>query len=98
MKKNNRYFNIKKSLILAALICQASISKSQNPGLIISEFLVNPSGADSPFEYVEFRVSKNIDFSVTPYSVVVCNNGTATSAGWISGGAYHMVLALTLEL
>jgi hypothetical protein len=87
MKKNNRYFNIKKSLILAALICQASISKSQNPGLIISEFLVNPSGADSPFEYVEFRVSKNIDFSVTPYSVVVCNNGTATSAGWISGGA-----------
>ena len=59
---------------------------AQNPGLIISELLVNPSGTDSPFEYVEFRVSKNIDFSLTPYSVIVCNNGTATSNGWVSGG------------
>ncbi|MBI3518206.1 MAG: esterase-like activity of phytase family protein [Bacteroidetes bacterium] len=61
--------------------------KAQNPGLIISEILSNPAGTDSPFEYVEFRASKFIDFSITPYSVVVCNNGTATSGGWVSGGA-----------
>jgi hypothetical protein len=86
MKKTNYFLNIKKSVIFAALVCQASISKSQNPGLIISEFLANPAGTDSPLEYVEFRASKNIDFSITPYSVVVSNNGVATAAGWIAGG------------
>ena len=86
MKKTNYFLNIKKSVIFAALVCQASISKSQNPGLIISEFLANPAGTDSPLEYVEFRASKNIDFTITPYSVVVSNNGVATAAGWIAGG------------
>lgn len=86
MKKTNYFLNIKKSLILTALMFSAGVSKSQNPGLIISELMVNPAGTDSPFEYAEFRVSKFIDFSITPYSVVVCNNGTATSSGWISGG------------
>jgi hypothetical protein len=60
---------------------------AQRPGLIISEIHVNPPSTDSPFEYAEFRATKFIDFSVTPYSVVLCNNGTATAAGWIAGGA-----------
>ncbi len=62
------------------------ITAQAGPGLIISEFFVNPSGTDSPFEWVEFRATKFINFAVTPYSVVIANNGTATTAGWISGG------------
>lgn len=69
-----------------ALLLSIGMANAQNPGLIISEMLPNPTGTDSPFEYVELVASKNIDFSVTPYCVVVCNNGTATSAGWVAGG------------
>ncbi len=60
---------------------------ASNPGLLISEILTNPNGNDSPFEYVELIATQNIDFSVTPYSVVFANNGTATTNGWIAGGA-----------
>lgn len=78
---------LKKTKLFALLFFSTLLKmNAQNPGLIISEFLANPAGTDSPFEYVEFRASKNIDFSITPYSVVVSNNGTATSAGWIAGG------------
>jgi len=59
---------------------------SQNPGLVISEIWANPGGTDSPFEWVELKATANIDFSVTPYSVVVLNNGTATANGWVAGG------------
>jgi hypothetical protein len=59
---------------------------SQNPGLVISEVLANPPSTDNSFEWVELVATQSIDFSVTPYSVVVCNNGTATANGWISGG------------
>ncbi|MBK6522629.1 MAG: hypothetical protein IPG08_09975 [Sphingobacteriaceae bacterium] len=37
-------------------------------------------------EYVELIATKNINFSLTPYSIVVSNNGVATTAGWIAGG------------
>jgi hypothetical protein len=78
-----------KKLTLTLLLALSSIIsiKAQNPGLIISEFLANPPSTDSPYEYIEFRATKFIDFALTPYSVVVCNNGNATSAGWIAGGS-----------
>ncbi len=57
-----------------------------NPGLLISEFLADPAGTDAPFEWVELIATKNIDFGVTPYTVVVANNGTATTKGWRAGG------------
>ena len=60
---------------------------AQNPGLLISEVLANPNGTDSCKEYIELRVTQNINFSTTPYSVIVCNNGTATQKGWVEGGA-----------
>ncbi len=61
--------------------------KAQDPGLIISEIHANPAGTDSPFEFVELLATKNIDFSVTPYTVIFTNNGTATTQGWINGAA-----------
>ncbi|MBC7485419.1 MAG: ExeM/NucH family extracellular endonuclease [Cytophagaceae bacterium] len=54
-------------------------------GLIISEILANPAGTDSPFEFVELTATQTIDFSVTPYTVIVSNNGTANVNGWITG-------------
>ncbi|MBK7683922.1 MAG: hypothetical protein IPJ26_16300 [Bacteroidetes bacterium] len=62
------------------------ISPAPNPGLLISEFLADPAGTDAPFEWVELIATKNIDFGVTPYTIVVANNGTATTKGWRAGG------------
>lgn len=38
------------------------------------------------YEYMQFMATQDIDFSVTPYSVVVANNGNATAEGWATGG------------
>jgi Secretion system C-terminal sorting domain/Calx-beta domain len=72
---------------LLTLIGYTALTAQNGPGLIISEALPNPAGTDSPFEFVELVATRTINFSVTPYTVVVCNNGTATAQGWISGGA-----------
>ena len=61
------------------------INPAPNPGLLISEFHTDPTGTDAPFEWVELIATKNIDFTVTPYTVVVANNGTATTKGWRAG-------------
>jgi hypothetical protein len=63
--------------------------------LLISEFLANPSGNDLAFEYVELIATQTIDFSVTPYSIIFANNGTATSAGWIAGGSITYGFSIT---
>ena len=73
-------------LVLAAVMGAIISASGQNPGLIISEFYQNPGGTDSPYEYVELLATDNIDFSVTPYTIIACNNGTATASGWILGG------------
>src|SRR5690606_10224322 len=46
--------------------------------LLISGFQSDPKGGDGGYEYVQMIATKDIDFSVTPYSIVFCNNaGTA---------------------
>jgi len=77
---------MKKIYIVLAFIAQSIVASAQNPGLVISELLANPPGTDNAFEWVELVATQAIDFSVTPYSVVVCNNGTATVNGWVNGG------------
>lgn len=57
----------------------------ETPGLIISEFLANPGGNDSPFEYIELVATEEIDFSVTPFSIVV-SDGATDANGWVAGG------------
>lgn len=68
---------------------------AQNPGLVISEILANPAGTDSCKEYVELIATQNISFSLTPYTVIVNNNGNATSSGWVSGGALSYAFSIT---
>ena len=71
------------SLALSAILTGSSPAGAE---LIISEFLSNPSGSDSPREYVELVATQNIDFAATPYAVVFANNGSSTSDGWMEGG------------
>lgn len=78
---------MKKIYIALAVLLHASLASAQNPGLVISELLANPPSTDNSFEWVELLATQTIDFSVTPYSVVVSNNGTATANGWINGGS-----------
>jgi hypothetical protein len=77
---------MKKIYFLLLAVCGLQMAWAQNPGLLISEFNQNPSGTDSPYEYVELLATDDIDFSVTPYTVIVTDNGTATINGWIEGG------------
>ncbi|MCG8575444.1 MAG: choice-of-anchor I family protein [Flavobacteriales bacterium] len=82
--------------VYAALLCLIGTAIwAQSPGLLISEFLQNPGGSDSPFEYVELIATEDIDFSVTPYTVIVSNNGSATANGWIEGGSRTYAFEIT---
>lgn len=74
------------------------INPQPNPGLLISEFLADPAGADSSKEWVELVATKNINFSITPYTVVVSNNGTATTKGWRAGGALSYAFEISSGL
>jgi hypothetical protein len=56
-----------------------------DPGLLISELMPDPTGTDNSNEWVELIATRSIDFSVTPFSVVFANNGTATVNGWKAG-------------
>jgi len=58
---------------------------------IITGFASDVKGADQPYEYVQLMATRDIDFSVTPFSVVVLNNANAStptgypSKGWATG-------------
>jgi hypothetical protein len=60
-------------------------SAEAQSGLVISEILAKPNGTESPYEYVELVATQSINFATTPYTVVVCTNGTATANGWKQG-------------
>ncbi|TCN60127.1 hypothetical protein D0809_09350 [Flavobacterium circumlabens] len=77
----------KKLLFLIAIGLVAANSFAQTKGLIISEVLTNPNGADSPLEYVELVATTTINFATTPYTIVFTDNGTATSNGWKAGSS-----------
>ena len=60
--------------------------------LLISGFQSDPKGGDGGQEYVQLLATKDIDFSVTPYCILFCNNSggassaTPLDAGWATGG------------
>lgn len=81
--------------ILIAIACFFTLnSYSQNPGLVISEILANPAGTDSCKEYVELLATQNINFSLTPYTIIVNNNGVANLNGWVAGGSLSYAFAV----
>ena len=86
---------MKKIYIVLALALNAFAGAAQNPGLVISEILANPSGSDNSFEWIELLATKAIDFSVTPYSVAVTSTDPGTVNGWIEGGIYTYGFSIT---
>lgn len=60
--------------------------------IIITGFLPDPLGGDGNYEYIQFMATRDIDFSVTPFSVVTTNNAGASTPGglptngWATGG------------
>ncbi|WP_241237837.1 DUF5689 domain-containing protein [Pseudoflavitalea rhizosphaerae] len=60
--------------------------------LLITGFQSDPKGGDGGYEYVQLLATKDIDFNLTPYSIVFCvNSGGSSSAtpldaGWATGG------------
>jgi hypothetical protein len=60
--------------------------------LLITGFQSDPKGGDGGYEYVQMLATKDIDFTVTPYSILFSvNSGGSSSAtpldaGWATGG------------
>ncbi|MBV8254091.1 MAG: hypothetical protein JO154_15920 [Chitinophaga sp.] len=60
--------------------------------LVISGFVNDPAGPDANYEYVQLLATQDINFSVTPYSIIVNNNANASTPtgnpvnGWATGG------------
>lgn len=65
---------------------------------IITGYLVDPNGDDFNNEYIQFLCTRDINFAVTPYSVITTNNAGATVFpvnGWVTGGARTYKFNLT---
>jgi len=69
--------------------------------LVITGYLADPTSTDANYEYVQLLATKNIDFAVTPFSVVTCNNAGAAQPtgapplGWATGNGRTYKLDLT---
>lgn len=70
--------------VLSSTVTQAAI--------VISGYIGDVEGTDLDGEYMQFLATQNIDFSVTPYSVVVHNTSSGYQPtgvpldGWATGG------------
>jgi hypothetical protein len=76
-------------------------SQLEVPPAVISGFMSDLEGGDGNYEYIQFLATRNIDFSVTPMSVVVTNNANASTptgvpaAGWATGNMRTYKINLT---
>ena len=59
--------------------------------IIITGYLVDPTGGDANYEYIQLMATKDINFAETPYAIVTTNNAGASTptgfpiAGWATG-------------
>ncbi|MCR5498025.1 MAG: gliding motility-associated C-terminal domain-containing protein [Paludibacteraceae bacterium] len=57
--------------------------------------MADPASYDNIYEYVQFMTSERIDFSETPYTVIICNNGTILHpSGWLTGSTLTYAIQL----
>lgn len=60
--------------------------------LVITGYLVDPTGTDANYEYIQLMATKNINFATTNFSLVTTNNAGASTPtgfpanGWATGG------------
>ncbi|MFY0256285.1 DUF5689 domain-containing protein [Chitinophaga sp. 30R24] len=68
--------------------------------VLITGFMSDVKGGDGNYEYVQMMATKDIDFTVTPYAVVICNNANASTPtgypakGWATGDMRTFKLSL----
>ncbi|MEO7212972.1 DUF5689 domain-containing protein [Mucilaginibacter sp.] len=66
--------------------------------VIVAGYLTDPTGGDANQEYIQLMATRDIDFAVTNFSIVTCNNaGTnpAPANGWAVGAARSYKINLT---
>ncbi len=57
--------------------------------------MADPASYDNIYEYVQFISSERIDFSETPHTVIICNNGTILRpSGWLTGSTLTYAIQL----
>lgn len=61
------------------------------PQIIITGYLADANGTDANYEYIQLLATQDINFAITPFSLVTTNNATAStptgypSKGWATG-------------
>src|SRR5687767_12447 len=92
------------SLAITLAIAGALLPPLSAPGsaIVISGWLTNVNGDDSPYEYAQLVATQNVNFSTTPYTLVwndvgvVGSTGTASfSDGWAGGSLLSYAFQLT---
>lgn len=69
--------------------------------IIITGFLADPTSTDANYEYIQLLATEDIDFSLTPFALVTCNNaGTSEPTGapvngWATGNQRSYKFNLT---
>lgn len=69
--------------------------------LVITGYLVDPTGTDANYEYVQLMATKNIDFAINNFSLVTTNNAGANiptgfpANGWATGSARTYKINIT---
>ena len=84
LKPHQRMRTIKDAVALSSVPDIASA--------IITGYMADAEGGDGNYEYMQFMATRDIDFAVTPFSVVVTNNAGASTPtgvfpikGWATG-------------
>lgn len=85
--------------IAASLLAQLAAQASP---IVVSGWLTNVSGDDSPYEYAQFVATQDMDFAATPYTIVWNDVGVAGSTGtaafsdgWAGGSLLSYAFQLT---
>ena len=69
--------------------------------VIITGYLVDPTGTDANYEYIQLMATRTINFATTPFSIVTTNNAGANTPtgfpadGWATGGLRTYKIDLT---
>ena len=102
------YSNNTKQLRIRNTSDVSNTSIPHHSAILITGFMSDPAGTDLPvttgylggFEYVQLMATEDIDFAVTPYSVVFSRNANSSDtgspfSGWNTGGTRTFKFSLT---
>ncbi len=70
-------------------------SRFAGAALLVSSVMADPASYDNVYEYIEFLATERVDFSETPCTVIICNNGTILRPhGWLTGSTLTYAIQL----